>query len=87
MNVRIIEVLACVVGKLYVGILVYRVHRVTGGLIDDEQGGLRAGRGCVDVGDKLLVGINSLYVDSLACVRKKGGENEWLRIDSRERQG
>ena len=37
-----------VVGKIYVGILVDRVHRVTGGLIDDEQGGFRAGRGCVN---------------------------------------
>ena len=27
-----------VVGKIYAGILVDRVHRVTGGLIDDEQG-------------------------------------------------
>ena len=25
-----------------------RVHRVTGGLIDDEQGSFREGRGCVD---------------------------------------
>ena len=30
------------------GILVDRVHRVTGSLIDDKQGGFRAGRGCVD---------------------------------------
>ena len=30
------------------GILVDRVHRVTGGLTDDGQGGFRAGRGCVD---------------------------------------
>ena len=32
-----------VVGKIYAGILLGRVRRVTGGLIDDEQGG-----GCVD---------------------------------------
>ena len=25
-----------------------RVHSVTGGLIDDEQGSFREGRGCVD---------------------------------------
>ena len=25
-----------------------RVHRVTGDLIDDEQGGFREGRGCID---------------------------------------
>ena len=35
------------VGKIYAGTLVDRVHRVTGGLIDDEQGGFRTGRGCV----------------------------------------
>ena len=29
-------------------ILVDRVRRLTGGLIHDEQGGFRAGRGCVD---------------------------------------
>ena len=37
-----------VIGKIYAGILVDRVCRVTGGLIDDEQRGFRAGRGCVD---------------------------------------
>ena len=36
------------VGKLYAGILVDRVRRVTGGLTDAEQGGFRAGRVCVD---------------------------------------
>ena len=36
-----------VVGKTYAGILVDRVRRVTGGLIDDEQGSFRAGKGCV----------------------------------------
>ena len=36
------------VGKIYVGILVDRVYRMIGGLIDDEQRGFRAGRGCVD---------------------------------------
>ena len=36
------------VGKIYAGILVDRVCKVTGGLIDDEQGGFRVGRGCVD---------------------------------------
>ena len=35
-------------GKTYAGILVDKVRRVTGGLIDDEQGGLTVGRGCVD---------------------------------------
>ena len=36
------------VRKIYPGILVDRAHRVTGGLIDDEQGGFTAGRGCID---------------------------------------
>ena len=40
--------LLSVVEKIYAGILVDRVRRVTGGLIDDEQRGFRAGRGCVD---------------------------------------
>ena len=40
--------LLCVVVKIYAGILVGRVRKVTEGLIDDEQGVFRAGRGCVD---------------------------------------
>ena len=36
------------VGKIYAGILVDRVHKVTEALIDDEQGGFRAGRGFED---------------------------------------
>ena len=35
-------------GKIYAGVLVDRVHKVIEGLIDDVQGGFRAGRGCVD---------------------------------------
>ena len=38
--------LLSVIGKRYAGILVDRVRKVTDGLIDDEQGGFRAGRGC-----------------------------------------
>ena len=34
--------------KIYAGILVDRVRRVTEGLIDDEQESFRPGRGCVD---------------------------------------
>ena len=33
---------------MYAGILVDGVRRVTWGLIDDEQGFFRAGRGCLD---------------------------------------
>ena len=40
--------LLSVVGKIYAGILADRAPRVTGDLIDDEQVGFRAGRGCAD---------------------------------------
>ena len=39
-----------------------------------------------DVGDKLLNGIKSMYLNSLACIRVKGSENECYRIDSGVRQ-
>ena len=32
-----------------------------------------------DVGDKCFSGIKSMYVDSSACVRIKGGESEQFR--------
>ena len=35
-------------GKIYAGILVDRVCKVTECLIDDEQGGFKTERGCVD---------------------------------------
>ena len=35
------------VGKIYAEILVDTVQRVTGGFIEDEQAGFRAGSGCV----------------------------------------
>ena len=34
--------------NIYAGILVDRVRRMTGCLVDDEQGGFREGKGCVD---------------------------------------
>ena len=34
--------------KIYAGILVARIGKVTDGLIDDEQRSFRAGRECVD---------------------------------------
>ena len=40
-----------------------------------------------DLGGKMLNGIKSMYVNSLACVRIKGGESEYFRIDSGMRQG
>ena len=45
-NYRGISLLS-VFGKIYAGIL-NRVRRVIGGLINDEQGGFRVGRGYVD---------------------------------------
>ena len=36
------------VGKIYAGVLVERVRRVTGDLIDDEQMGFISGRVCID---------------------------------------
>ena len=125
--------LLSVVGKIYAGILVDRARKMTECLIDDVQGGFRAGNGCVDqiftlkqigekarekkcrvyvsfidlekpydrvnrgalwqelrahdVSGKLLNGIKSMYVNSLACVRVKGGERECFRIDRGVRQG
>ena len=45
-----------------------RVRRVTEGLIDDDQGGFRAGRGCVDqiftveqIGEKAREKTKSIY--------------------------
>ena len=35
----------------------------------------------------MLGRIKSIYVDSLASVRVKGGESKWFRIDREVRQG
>ena len=40
-----------------------------------------------DVGGKLLSRIKSMYSDSSACARVKGGESEQFMIDSGVRQG
>ena len=40
--------LLSVVEIIYAEILILRVPRVTGGLIDGEKEGFRAGMGCVD---------------------------------------
>ena len=39
-----------------------------------------------DEGGKLLNSIKSMYVNSLACVRVKGDESEFFRIDSGVKQ-
>ena len=64
--------LLSVAGKIYAGILVDRVRKVIEGLIDDEQGDLRAGRGCVDqiftlkqIGKKSREKKRRVYVDFL----------------------
>ena len=40
-----------------------------------------------DVGGKLFNGIKSMYINSLACVRVKGGDSDYFRINSGVRQG
>ena len=44
--------LLSVIEKIYGGILVDRVRKVTACLIDDEQGGFRGGRECVNHPDR-----------------------------------
>ena len=39
-----------------------------------------------DLGGKLFNGIESMYVNSLACVRVKGGESECFKINRGVRQ-
>ena len=38
------------------------------------------------MGGKLLIGIKSMYVKGIGCVREKGGESECFRINSGVRQ-
>ena len=40
-----------------------------------------------DVGDKMVSGIKSMYIDSSACVRVERGETKRFRINSGVRQG
>ena len=35
-----------------------------------------------DIGGKLLNGIKSMHANSLACVRVKGGESDYFRINN-----
>ena len=60
-----------VVGKIYAGILVDRVRRLIGGLIDDEQVGFRPGRGFVNqIGEKARGKKRRVYVSFI--ILKKG---------------
>ena len=38
-----------------------------------------------DIGVNCWVELKRMYRNSLVCVRVKGGENEWFKIDSRIR--
>ena len=40
-----------------------------------------------DVGGKLLNGIKKIYVNSLTCIKVKGGESNRFRTDNGVRQG
>ena len=69
-------------------------HRVYVGFIDLEKAynmvtreALRQVLRMYYVGCKLLGGVKSVHVHSLACVRVKGSESERFRIDSGVRQG
>ena len=64
-NYRGISLLS-VVGKVYASILAERVRKITESLMDDEQGGFRKGRGCVD----------QIFALKQVCekVREKGGK-------------
>ena len=55
--------------------------------IDEDEDGVYVVLRMYDVVGKLLNGIKSMYVDSSACIRVKGGESEHFRIDSGVRQG
>ena len=58
------------VGNIYAVILEDRVHKVTGGLTNNEQGGFKAWRGCVDqiftlkkIDEKVREKTRRVYVD------------------------
>ena len=74
--------LLSVVGKIYAGILQDRVRRVTGSLINNEQGGFRAGRWCVDqifkikqIGEKAREKKRRVYVGFIDLGKAYDGVN------------
>ena len=72
------------VGKVYAGILVDRVRRVTEGLIDDKQGGFRSGKGYVDqIFTLTQIGEKVLKKKRKVCVGFMGLEKTYIR-DNRE---
>ena len=68
------------VGKIYAGILVNKVCRVTRGLIGDEQEGFRTERGCVDYILNLYKRKNVVHVGfmDLEVYDKVNKEALWL---------
>ena len=67
-------------GKIYAGILVDRVCRVTKGLIDNKKRGFRSGRGFADqiftlkhIGEKALQ-----EKTKSACVFNRSGKGVWF---------
>ena len=76
-NYRDISLLS-VVGKIYAGILIDRVRRVTGGLIDDEQGVFREGRGCVV--QIFILKLFNVYMDTVMKEVKMGIGNWGVRL-------
>ena len=61
--------------KIFAEILVDRVRRVTRGLTDNEKGGFRAGRGCVDhiftlkqIGEKAREKKRRVYVGFIGLI-------------------
>ena len=67
-----------VVGKIYAGILIDRVRRVTGGLIDDEQGVFREGRGFVV--QIFILKLFNVYMDTVMKEVKMGIEKRGVRL-------
>ena len=71
--------LLSVVGKVYGKILVKRIREGTEGMICDEQGGFRRGRGCVDqifavrqVCEKYLAKEKDVYWAYMVLEKGKG---------------
>ena len=66
------------VGKIYAGILIDRVRRVTGCLIDDEQGVFREGRGFVV--QIFILKLFNVYMDTVMKEVEMGIEKRGLRL-------
>ena len=83
-----------VVGKIYAGVLVGRDRRASGGLIDDDQGVFREGRGCVDqiftlkqIGEKAREKKSRLYVGFINLKKAYDKETLWQVLRMYDRGG